>query len=116
MSHETQPPLILIVEDDSKTAGLIDSYLQKEHFATVKASDGRKVLETFAGNPLIVSCRLLELSRLERPIQSDEVFRTTTAVRRISGGTLVRRDRTRVVAFALCAKSKEISGAAVLEL
>lgn len=31
-------------------------------------------------------------------------------------GTLVRRDRTRVVAFVQSAKSKEISGAAVLEL
>jgi DNA-binding response OmpR family regulator len=47
MTLQTQSPLIMIVEDDSKTAALIESYLQKEDFATVKASDGRMAVEEF---------------------------------------------------------------------
>ena len=39
---------ILIVEDDSKTADLIDRYLVKEGFETRTAIDGRKALEVFA--------------------------------------------------------------------
>lgn len=48
MTLQTQTPLILIVEDDPKTAALIDSYLQKEMFATVIASDGPMALERLA--------------------------------------------------------------------
>lgn len=55
MTHSTQSPLILIVEDDPKTAALIESYLQKEHFAVVTASDGRTALAKFAASqPVLV--------------------------------------------------------------
>lgn len=40
MSDQTQPLLIMIVEDDPKTAAMIESYFQKEQFATVNAFDG----------------------------------------------------------------------------
>ncbi len=39
---------LLIVEDDSKTAGLIEMFLAKEGFRTFLASDGREGLELFA--------------------------------------------------------------------
>lgn len=41
---------ILIVEDDRKTASLIESYLRKEGFPTVKAVDGIAAVELFASN------------------------------------------------------------------
>jgi DNA-binding response OmpR family regulator len=38
---------ILIVEDDRKTAALIESYLRKEGFSTIKAADGVEAVELF---------------------------------------------------------------------
>lgn len=38
---------ILIVEDDRKTAALIESYLRKEGFPTIKAADGIEAVELF---------------------------------------------------------------------
>lgn len=65
MSRQTQPPRILIVEDDPKTAALIESYLQKEHFETVKVSDGRMALETFAGSQPVLIVLDVMLPRLD---------------------------------------------------
>lgn len=48
MTLQSHTPLILIVEDDPKTLALIESYLQKEMFATVIASDGKMALEKLA--------------------------------------------------------------------
>jgi DNA-binding response OmpR family regulator len=45
--EETSGSLVLIAEDDPKTASLIASYLEKEAIATLIASCGRQALELF---------------------------------------------------------------------
>ena len=40
-----KPSLILIVEDDRKTANLVSIYLEREGFKTISAYDGQKALE-----------------------------------------------------------------------
>jgi len=51
---------ILIVEDDKKTASLVELYLQREGYQTVIASDGRQALELARQyNPLLVVLDLM---------------------------------------------------------
>ena len=44
----TLAPSILIVEDDPKTAELIDRFLTKEGFRTTRAADGYAAIDAFA--------------------------------------------------------------------
>lgn len=51
---------ILIVEDDKKTASLVELYLQREGFQTVVASDGREALKLARHhNPMLVVLDLM---------------------------------------------------------
>jgi DNA-binding response OmpR family regulator len=51
---------ILIVEDDKKTASLVELYLQREGFLTVVASDGREALKLARHhNPMLVVLDLM---------------------------------------------------------
>ena len=51
---------ILIVEDDKKTASLVELYLQREGFRTVVAPDGREALELARlHNPILVVLDLM---------------------------------------------------------
>jgi len=51
---------ILIVEDDKKTASLVELYLQREGFQTVVAPDGREALEMARRhNPMLVVLDLM---------------------------------------------------------
>jgi DNA-binding response OmpR family regulator len=51
---------ILIVEDDKKTASLVELYLQREGFQTVVAADGREALELARRhNPMLVVLDLM---------------------------------------------------------
>jgi DNA-binding response OmpR family regulator len=51
---------ILIVEDDKKTASLVELYLQREGFKTVVAPDGRQALELARRhNPILVVLDLM---------------------------------------------------------
>ena len=47
-NRHTNGPLILIAEDDPKTAKLIESYLLKESFSAILAPDGEVALKVFA--------------------------------------------------------------------
>jgi len=54
------PNLILVVEDDKKTASLIKLYLEREGFKTVIAYDGRQALELAEGHqPIFVILDLM---------------------------------------------------------
>ncbi len=48
MMEAEQEPVVLIAEDDPKTANLIANYLEKESMACVIATDGRLALTLFA--------------------------------------------------------------------
>ena len=56
---------ILIGENDPKTASLIESYIRKEGFSTIKAGDGMTAIELFNSNPPMLVVLDVTLPRLD---------------------------------------------------
>jgi DNA-binding response OmpR family regulator len=77
MTLQTTDPLVMIVEDDPKTASLISIYLEKEGFMTICAGDGQTAIQ-------ITRQRSLDFVILDLMIPKVDGWEVCRAIRRFS--------------------------------